>query len=152
MPLDLYVFPSATQKNIEIGIENRTWAIAKPPSVRRQRQYETKARKMPVGAHGIFYCKKWFTAPFIVASPPNPCVTESSLWKGEFFLPFHIHPLSEGWPWMSTTDIRRSLPSLASVNGNWTERILVRPNLTFIPSKVTNRDWEILVQTLASIE
>jgi hypothetical protein len=105
-----------------------------------------------VGAHGIFYCKKWFTAPFIVASAPTPSVIENKPWKGEFFLPFRIHALSEGWPWMSTADIRRSLPSLAAANGNWDERILVKPNQTFVPSRITNRDWEVLVQTLASIE
>jgi hypothetical protein len=54
MPLNLYVFPSATEKNIEIGIENRSWAVQKPALIRMQRQYTTKAQKMPVGAHGIF--------------------------------------------------------------------------------------------------
>jgi hypothetical protein len=149
--MDLYVFPSATKKNIEIGLKNGMWAIQKPSSARMQRQYATKAQKMPVGAHGLFYCQKWFTAPFIVASSPD-LNAEPNLWNGEFFLPFHIHPLSDGWPSLSTADLKRILPTLSMYNGRWDERLLIKPNQYFLPSKVTIRDWEVLVKRLASIE
>src|SRR4051812_34317141 len=96
-------------------------AIPKPNTIRMQRQFATKALKVPVGAHGIFYlsAKQWFTTPFIVASRPDPDVTICDVWDGDFFLPFQIHPLSEAWPWATKATIKQILPSLCSSETAW---------------------------------
>ncbi len=154
MALDLYVFSSKSRQNIEIAVQNRVWAIPKPGQPRMQRQFTTKALKMPVGAHGVFYLsdKQWFTAPFIVASQPDPYAKISDLWEGDFFLPFRIHPLSEAWPWATKSSIMQLLPSLCVSTIAWDEQIYVKPNQVFLPSKVSIRDWEALVEELAVLK
>jgi hypothetical protein len=154
MALDLYVFTSASQKNIEIGVEHGMWAIPKPKTLRMHRQFTTKALKMPVGAHGVFYLSglQLFTTPFIVASQPDPDVTEREVWDGEFFLPFHIHALSDAWPWIEKREIKRMLPTLCLSEKGWDQQILIKPIEAFLPSKLTNRDWEALVGSLAPVQ
>jgi hypothetical protein len=127
MELDLYVFSSKSRENIEIAVRRRIWAIPTPSGKGMQRQFATKAQKMPIGAHGVFYLsdKQWFTTPFIVGSQPDVGAVIDDIWDGTFFCPFRIHPLSAAWPWVTKSKIKQILPTLHGTGSTWDQRLYI---------------------------
>ena len=154
MSLDIYVFPSVNRANIRIGVQHKMWAIPRPAELRMKRQFTTKALNMPIGAHGLFYCTaaKAFTVPFSVASRPDTNHIVNNVWDGEFILPFHIHPLSDAWPWIDKDTIDDVLPTLRHSKEGWYKRIKFRPNQIFSPTTLSLHDWYALVKCLATID
>ncbi len=151
MPFDIYVFASTSLKNIRTGVESKLWAVQRPSMPSMCSQYRTKAKKMPVGAHGVFYCNKSLTVPFIVASSPDPQQVVKDVWDGEFMLPFRIHPLGTTAKSIEKDEIDQVLPSFRDSDDHWYDVMRYRLQLVFLPSQLTIDDWQVLVQKLAPL-
>jgi hypothetical protein len=153
MALDIYVFPSKTIENVRIGVNEGLWAVPVPTEARMKRQFATKALAMPIGAHGVFYCSGRvgsLTVPFIVMSRPDSKRIVRDVWNGAFFLPFRICPLGGSERWVRKSDVDRLLPTFRASEFKWHKLLRFRPNEVFLPSSLSSRDWEVLVQRLGS--
>jgi hypothetical protein len=115
-----------------------------------RQQFTTKACKMPVGAHGLFYLsgRKSFTVPFIVASSPDTKHEGDFVWTGRYFLSFNIYPLGTAPPYITRRDLEENLPTLSDSQKRWDQKICFRPNQAFVASELSPRDWEALVRLL----
>lgn len=150
--MKLFVFPSQSLRNIAIGVENHRWAVPYSEHTSVRKQYTTKSGKMPVGAHGLFYCSRLdqYTMPFIVGSQPNPDQVLTDIWEGSFFLPFDIHPLGKTDKLMSMSEIRRHFPSF---NTDDVERpdFSSRKNDYFSDKcEIAEGDWAVLIERLGA--
>src|SRR6266567_6203428 len=95
--MQLYIFPSTSIKNIELGIENKCWAVA-PLDEPYETARRTRAAEMKRGSPGLFYCSEprnqVFTTPFIIESEPEDCAVTQP-WADTWYLPFKFRPLSD---------------------------------------------------------
>jgi len=96
----IYIFSSATHRNIEIGVKARKWAVSdlNTPSMREGRF--TKSQKMEFGSRGLLYSheRKQFTVPFTTVSQPKYSdEIVRDIWPEPWALPFKIDPLGPSW-------------------------------------------------------
>jgi hypothetical protein len=147
--IDLYVFSSATLTNIWAGIGSRNWAVSLEQG--RNASIQGKAKNLPIGGLGIFYCvqEKALTTPFLIRSKPEPNRVIEHIWPEKWSLPFRIVPLGSPDSLITTIDLKKLLPSLSTGAKRWNELFHVSPLTVFAASKISETDWEILVSRLA---
>lgn len=147
----LFIFSSSTNRNIWLGIKAGRWAVA-PTDTKRKRELVTKSLGMPVGSRGVFWSSEehCFTAPFIVCSSPDPSKEVTDIWPETWILPFAINPLGTLRKRLPRAEAARILPFLR--NQQWTN-IAHIANLnalvSFVPTEVSERDWEVLLARLS---
>lgn len=146
--MNVYVFSSANLTNIWAGVGAHMWAISlgqsKNPSI------QGKAKNLPIGGFGIFYCveKKALTTPFIVRSKPDEKAIIVHIWPGEWALPFRIVPLGSPEKLLFIEKLVAKLPSL-SPEKHWDSLFHVSPITVFAPSRITDEDWAVIINELA---
>lgn len=128
------------------------WAVKESPESSRMRELTTKPRYMPVGSLGVLWRTQanFFTTPFIVYSAPDPNESVTDVWPETWVLPFRIHPLGTPRKRLSGSEARQLLPILRNdPRTNITHVLRVNALTSFVPSEVSETDWEILLKHLA---
>jgi hypothetical protein len=151
--LKLYVFASNNLTNIWAGVGAECWAVGPSDNEAFSKGRVTKAKKMPVGSFGILYCNetKSLTVPFVVYSGVDPETTVKDIWPEEWILPFSIKPLGTPRKQMSIAAAKVILPSLINEPERRFDNLIhVRADFAFQTSEVSNDDWAVLIQELAS--
>jgi hypothetical protein len=111
----------------------------------------TKSRKMKVGSRGLLYCieTQSLTTPFLVYSKPSVDERIANVWPETWVLPFRIHPLGSPAKQFHKDAAKTSLPSLKGTAKNLFDVAYVQAVTVFVPSKLTDEDWEFLIEELA---
>jgi hypothetical protein len=156
----LFIFPSSTVENIDIGINNRRWAVPVPHgnyAGRESKKQRTNSKKMKPGDYGLFYSNEFesmFIAPFRVRSLPDENEIVKDTWAGEWHLPFEIEPLGNrsrfvpldlartDWPFVQQ---REGLPGGIVSNLNSTG------SQYFVPLQIAENDWQRILADLGFI-
>jgi hypothetical protein len=148
--MKLYSFASDNLTNIWAGIGAGMWAVGESDNSTFVKGRITKAARMPVGACGILYCNETrsLTVPFVVYSRVDPERTETHVWSKAWVLPFAIKPLGTPRRQLSRERAREVIPSLASKS--FERLFLVQGQFAFQAADVTDADWAILIQELAT--
>jgi hypothetical protein len=146
--IPVYIFPSGDLKHVWTAIQKRLWAVSTiDPEQLPGRT--TKAKQMPIGANGLFYCSdvECFAVPFLVQSRPDPKEI-NGIWPGTWYFPFEIDPLG---------DLSRRIP-LSKAKATWktlegarnvTTRINISGSMAFVPSWLYEEDWQSILQNLS---
>lgn len=142
--MEIYIFSSNTLTNIWAGIGAKMWAVHnynKP-------EFITRAKNMPLGALGLFYCveSKSFTTPFLVAGSPEEKVI-SNIWPEEWILPFNIKPLSDPNKQLHKDNLN-ILPLIKGKENQWHHKLHIQANTAFSPTVLSNEDWSIILDKL----
>jgi len=146
----LFVFSSKNLTNIWAGIGSRTWAVAERDDS-GMKALITKAKGMPIGSIGIFYCSETqsLTTPFLVYSHIDESHKVTNIWSNEWVLPFKIHPLGNPDKQLSKDEAMEILPILkASEKTNITHILPISAMQLFTPKDISEKDWEILLEKL----
>jgi hypothetical protein len=145
----VFIFSSAELRHVWIALERRLWAVSTiDPDQLRGRI--TKARRMPLGANGLFYCSdaKCFTAPFKIQSRPELTQVED-VWPGTWHFPFEIDPLGNLGKRISLRKAKATWKTLEGTR-NVTTRINISGSMAFVPSWLYEEDWESILGELGS--
>jgi hypothetical protein len=148
----IFVFSSKDLTNIWAGIGAGLWAVSRSPDAATHQGRVTKAKNMRVGSFGILYCSatQSLTTPFIVFSSPDPKAVINNIWKGEWVLPFKIHPLGTPTKSLSKNEAMKVLPTLRTSGKNNIGHVInVQAITAFSPSRLIDQDWEVLIGRLA---
>ena len=145
--MQLYIFPSTSIKNIELGIENNCWAVA-PLDEPYETARRTRAADMRTGSAGLFYCSERrdqvFTTPFITESEPEDrAVTQP--WADTWYLPFKIRPLSDLSRKVSWLHACKTWPF---VRDSENRGGLVTPARAFAPEWIPRSEWDSILTEL----
>ncbi|TPK74784.1 hypothetical protein FJ930_07220 [Mesorhizobium sp. B2-4-15] len=145
---DVYVFTSANLTNLWAGVGAGYWAVSAKQA--GNSSIRGKAKSLPTGAFGLFYCveAKALTTPFIVTSKPNDNVIIRHVWEHEWHLPFTIVPLSDPRLILRIDELGTLLPSLRGASKTWNDLFHISPITVFAPSKLSEKDWEIIIGIL----
>ena len=150
--MKIFAFASTNVTNIWAGLGAGLWAVSKSDIEGTNKRRKTLAKNMPVGAFGILYCSAThsLTTPFVVYSRPDENRSETSVWDGEWVLPFQIKPLGSPRRSMHREAAKSLLPSIANRNlKHVDELIFTKGTQTFVPSEITDEDWSVLIRELA---
>ena len=71
------------------------------------------------------------------------------MWAETWVLPFRIHPLGSPAKQFHKDAAKTSLPSLKGATKNLFDVAYVQAVPAFVPSKLTDEDWEFLIEELA---
>lgn len=148
--MNLYCFASTSIKNIEIGIDSKTWAVNRT-SLKNMRSRITKSKKIKIGALGLFYCMEFrsFTTPFIILSKPDPNKIITDIWDGMWVLPFKILPLGNTSKMVYSQDAQNKWPILLNNSlNNVPAALKITGTTVFVPNIITDLDWEFIVKDL----
>ncbi len=146
--IPVYIFPTQQLHHVSIALQKGLWAVADIQSDQRAAR-ATKARQMPLGSNGLFYCSdaKLFTVPFTVASPPEDRdVTD--VWPGVWRFPFRIQPLGTLGKRISLATAKREWETLRGV-ANVTQTLRLSGGMAFVPSWLYETDWQLIISQLA---
>ena len=145
----VFIFSSAELKHVWIALKRRMWAVADIVS-EQLRARITKARQMPLGASGLFYCSdaECFTVPFRIQSPPE-FRDVPDVWPGVWHFPFQIEPLGDLGKRILLANAKASWRTLQGVN-NVTKRINISGSMAFVPSWLYKDDWDTILEKLAN--
>lgn len=86
--------------------------------------------------------------PFVVYSKVDPEHPETGVWAKTWVLPFAIKPLGDPRRHLTRERAKEILPSLQ--NKSFEKLFLVQGQFAFQPTEVTDEDWAILIQELAT--
>ena len=147
--IDIYAFSSANLTNIWAGVGAHLWAVSLEQA--RNASIRGKARNLPVGGVGIFYCveDKALTTPFLIRSKPDLDTEITHVWPERWALSFRIVPLGSPEKRVPVSELRSKLPSLARTTSAWNSLFHISPLTVFAASKVSEDDWAVLIQELA---
>lgn len=148
--MKLYSFASEDLTNIWAGIGAGMWAVGESDNPTFVKGRITKAARMPIGAFGILYCNETssLTVPFVVYSKADPSRVEAQVWSKTWVLPFAIKPLGNPRRQLVREHARQILPSLK--DKSFEKLFLVQGQFAFQATEVTDEDWAILIQELAT--
>ena len=151
--MKLFVFSSYSLTNIWAGIGAQQWAVSKKQS--ENKSIRTKAKKVPIGSFGIFYCTHLgmgiFTTPFLIYSKPDPEKIIKNIWPKEWSLPFKIFPLGSPEKYITASKLASKLPSLKGKSEEWKSLFHVQGLTVFVPSEISDIDLEVIISELADI-
>lgn len=146
----IYIFSSESLEHVEQAHKLLEWAVREPANYTAM---ERKARQMPRGSHGVFYCadvsseQHFLTMPFQVTDPPDFLRMRKHAWPG-FVLPFKFQPLGSPSKRLYRHEIAEFFSG--SVPDNyWNRVLLIAPTQAFVPSEVESNDWTRLLERLA---
>jgi len=155
--MDLFCFASRTVENIRLGVDARRWAVATvSPAMMKGRR--TKAEKyMHPGSRGLFYCNPThsFTVPFITESKADPIAVVGDIWPEMWELPFYIKPLGDPSRQIPAEEAWRRWPILKKREdraGGVSAAMNITGTTVFVPVDITEEDWRIILQDLASTQ
>ena len=145
----VFIFSSAELKHVWIALQHRKWAVADIVSDQLRARI-TKARQMPLGASGLFYCSdaECFTVPFRIQSHPE-LADISDVWPGVWHFPFEIDPLGDLSKRIRLRDAKATWRALEGVS-NVTKRINISGSMAFVPSWLYREDWDLILRTLST--
>jgi hypothetical protein len=148
--MNLYAFSSKNLTNIWAGIGAGLWAISEE-AASNVGGAAAKAKRLRVGAAGIIYCSKdqAFTTPFLVLSAPAENRMVDYVWPERWTLPFRIQPLGTPRALLPKDELASVLPSLRD-GRPWNRLLHIEPTTVFVPSEITEADWEALFARLAA--
>jgi hypothetical protein len=148
--MKLYSFASENLTNIWAGIGAGMWAVGESGKPAFVKGRITKAARMPIGAFGILYCNETgsLTVPFVIYSKADPDRIETEVWSKTWVLPFAIKPLGNPRRQLTRGRARQLLPSLK--DKSFEKLFLVQGQFAFQATEVTDFDWAILIQELAT--
>lgn len=150
--MKIYAFASTNITNIWAGLGAGLWAVSNSENEGTNKRRRTLASDMPVGAFGILYCSQThsLTTPFVVYSKPDKNRTETSVWEGEWVLPFDIKPLGSPRRQMHRGIAKSALPSMAVRGFKHVDQLIYTKGVqTFVPSEISDDDWSVLIRELA---
>ena len=146
----VYAFSSESLEHIERAYKIQEWAVPEPTNYAA---IEGKARQMPRGSRGVFYCadvlldQHFLTVPFRVTDTPDFPRMRDSAWPG-FVLPFKFEPLGAPSKRLYRHQIAEFLSESVPDN-NWHHILLVAPTTLFEPSLIESNEWNRLLERLA---
>lgn len=149
--MKLFCFASKNEKNIQLGIENRSWAVATLLNQQSMAGRRTKAQRyLRPGDLGLFYCNvtHCFTTPFIISSTADIDRVELDIWPEPWCLPFSIEPMGDltkqisgelaGQCWSVA---RRRLQANHG-RGGISAAMNITGTTVFVPVEVSQDEWE----------
>lgn len=147
--VNIFVFPSKVTKHIDLGCYHRKWALP-PCDVSEERKRIGRAKKMEVGAFGLFYDepRKALTVPFIIGSDTSEEEVIEGIWPGKWQLPFTILPLGHIGKLLPTNKLRDKLQYLSSTGKRWSDVFRFRGLTVFSPTELPYSDWQSLLREL----
>lgn len=157
--MDLFAFASRDVRNIELGIEHQTWAVATLLNESSMRARITKAeRYLRPGARGVLYCNPWhaFTTPFTVESYADPLRVVTDIWPQPWRMPFKIKTLGNLSRRLHKDDACRRWPTLKArlTERNGRGGVSAAFNITgttvFVPIAIEAVDWEAICEDLCA--
>ncbi|HEX5219789.1 MAG TPA: hypothetical protein VFZ59_09500 [Verrucomicrobiae bacterium] len=146
--MDLYVFPSVSLRNIQIGVDRKMWAVA-PIGEPYASLRAARSRAMPIGAAGLFYCSahpEFFTAPFLVESQPEDRPIDG-VWDERRFLPFAIRPLGDPSRLVTLAHAYKTWQRLKEVE-IVTDAINLGPATAFDSTWFPRVDWDLILEQM----
>lgn len=148
--MKLYSFASENLTNIWAGIGAGLWAVGESENSTFVKGRITKASRMPVGAFGILYCNETgsLTVPFVVYSKADVDRVETEVWSKAWVLPFAIKALGTPRRQIARDHAKQIIPSLK--DKSFEKLFLVQGQFAFQSTEVTDEDWAILIQELAT--
>ena len=150
--MKIFAFSCSNLTNIWAGVGAGLWAVSKSENDATNTRRRTLADKMPVGAFGLLYCSAnhSYTTPFVVYSKPDADRIESSVWAGDWVLPFSIKPLGNPRRLLDRHKAASILPSMGERGiSNPDGMIYTKGTQVFVPSEITDADWSVLIKELA---
>jgi hypothetical protein len=141
--LELFLFTSKNGAGM--------WAVSET-SPRDMQARITKSKRMRVGSLGLLYCSanQCFTTPFIVYSEADPKKVVTDVWPEQWRLPFRIHPLGNPTRLVHKDEAKKQWPVLqGSASNNITVELNITGTTVFVPSPITQKDWELMLKGLA---
>jgi hypothetical protein len=154
--MDLFCFASRNIRNIELGIENKLWAVGTLLNQSSMAARITKAQRyFHEGAHGILYCNQnhSFTTPFIVRSRADPIRVVTEVWPEPWRLPFKIEPLGDLSRQISADEAKEQWPFVIDrlkTKGGVTAAMNITGTTVFIPVIIASDDWAVICRDLAT--
>jgi hypothetical protein len=146
-----FVFSSQSLTNIWAGIGAGMWAVSKRTD-KGMKELHTKAAGMPVGSLGLMYWSSGqaFTTPFVVKSSPNASRVVTDVWPEEWVMPFDIAPLGSPRRRVHKDRVAAELSAFQDLNTtNITKVFRLAPTQVFVPTELSDSDWEWLFSELA---
>jgi hypothetical protein len=107
---------------------------------------------MHIGSLGISYCVETqsLTTPFVVLSTTDPTMVIDDVWPEDWVLPFRIRPLGTPYRQLHKDEAMRLLPTAIELGSNNISNVInITPPAAFAPSRLTDRDWAVLIDRLA---
>lgn len=143
----VYIFSSGDLKHVWTAVQKRMWAVAQiDPDQLAART--TKAKQMPIGSNGLFYCSdaECFTVPFTVQSHPEAREIKD-VWPGVWHFPFEIVPMGD---LSKRISLRKAKSTWRTLEGarNVTTRINISGSMAFVPSWLYEEDWKHILHNL----
>jgi hypothetical protein len=140
----LFVFPAESLEQIQIGIQEHTWAVPTSSDSSAEARF-LRSQEMPIFSRAVIFCtsEKIFTLPFRARSIPQNRF-QSGLWSGTYRFPFAIYPLGDTSKFIDSE----------TAGDNWAfYRNLHIPTALddFIPSPISSEDWKVILKDLGSV-
>ncbi len=137
----VFIFPSESKQNIELGIERGRWAVP----IRNKEYKQTvigKSRSMAIGDRVLLYLKgeKLLYGIFRVEKTPDHHAVISDLWDGKFELPFEIKLSQKRVRTIYAPNLANILPSLRQKKAPWTKTITKFRGLTIFEKQHLSED------------
>ena len=146
--IDVYCFTSTNLTNIWAGIGAGLWAVSEV-SPKDMETRKTKSLGMPIGSFGLLYCSAnhSFTTPSKVTSEVR-WKEIKGVWPEAWWLPFSINPLGTPNHQLTTKEMT-ALVDVMKRRQSVTDVFFIGGACTFVPSKVPDEDWELILEELA---
>jgi hypothetical protein len=143
----LFIFPSATHLNIEIGVKCRKWAVSDIDEVTMRGRF-TKSQKMEIGSRGLLYSHEngQFTVPFITRSKAKYEVVRD-VWPEPWALPFEIEPLGPSSRGENLRAAKEFWPMFKGVS-NVTQVAPLGGRYAFVARPISEDDWNQIIRML----
>ena len=157
--MDLFCFASRNTRNIELGIENKLWAVATLTNQQSMKARTTKAMKyLHPGARGILYCNptQSFTTPFVVRSNADPDRVVTDVWPEAWCLPFEIEPLGDLSRQVTREAAAQSWPVVQrrmaknQGRGGISAAMNITGTTVFVPVDIDEENWGVILDDLAT--
>jgi hypothetical protein len=154
--MQLFCFASKNERNIRLGIERQTWAVATLANISSMAARVAKAEKyLRVGAVGLLYCnpRHAFTTPFIVRSKADPDAVVSDIWPEPWRLPFTIETLGDLSRQMPADEAKTRWPVVKrrlGPRGGVSAALNITGTTVFVPVEITRDEWELICSDLAT--
>jgi hypothetical protein len=147
--MKLFVFSSATHRNVEIAVMRRRWAVSLIGESDMKARF-TKSEKMDIGSRGLLYSKErgQFTVPFVTKSQPiSPADVTSDIWPEPWGLAFDIEPLGPSFRGENLKAAKDLWPFLKGLS-NVTRKIPLGGSCAFASCQIADSDWDYIVKIL----
>jgi hypothetical protein len=146
--IDVFCFTSSNLTNIWAGIGASLWAVSEV-SPKDMETRKTKSLEMAVGSYGLLYCaaNRSFSTPFKVTSEVQ-WKEIKGVWPEAWWFPFGIKPMGTS-KYQLTIKETTALVDVMKGRQSVTDVFFLGGACTFVPSKVPDEDWRLILEELA---